>query len=136
VLPVTPEDTGFPHAQSVVRTLTQSLEPGGRDSQLRDWISSLEAGATGARRFGELARGHWDIENGSHRQRDTLWREDHQRMKHHGRAHILATLRQLALWLHRNVTSPSQDSRTSHQIQRFSHSPAAALPLITNDPRE
>ncbi|MCX6857331.1 MAG: hypothetical protein NTV80_20775 [Verrucomicrobia bacterium] len=39
-----------------MRTLTQSLEEDGREWQTRDWISSLEAPATGAQRFGELAQ--------------------------------------------------------------------------------
>lgn len=137
MLPTTAEATGFPHAKSIVRTLTESLEEaGGREPQLRDWISSLEAEATGAQRFGGLARGHWNIENGSHRQRDTLWREDHQRMKHHGRAHILASLRQLALWLHSSGRVQPKAIRTSHQIKRLSHAPSKAMPLLINDPRE
>ena len=136
MLPTTAEATGLPHAKSIVRTLTQSLEQDGREPQTRDWISSLEAPATSAQRFGELARGHWDIENGSHRQRDTLWREDHQRMKHHGRAHILASLRQLALWLHSPGRVQAKVLRISHEIKRLSHAPSKALPLIINDPRE
>ena len=136
MLPTTAEATGFPHAKSIVRTLTESQEEGVRESQMRDWISSLEAKANGAQRFGELARGHWNIENGSHRQRDTLWREDHQRMKHHGRAHILASLRQLALWLHSSGKILPKAIRTSHQIKRLSHAPGKAIPLIINDPRE
>ena len=136
MLPTTAEATGFPYAKSIVRTLTESLEEDGREPQLRDWISSLEAEATGAQRFGGLARGHWNIENGSHRQRDTLWREDHQRMKHHGRAHILASLRQLALWLHSSGKVQPKAMRTSHQIKRLSHAPGTAMPLIINDPRE
>ena len=136
MLPATAEATGFPHARSVVRTLTESLEPDGREPQAREWISSLEAAETGARRFAGLARGHWNIENGSHRQRDTLWREDHQRMKHHGRAHILATLRQLALWMHTRGGILPADIPASHRMKRFSHSPRLAIPLITKDPRE
>lgn len=130
-----------------MRTLTESLDPGDqRGKQTRDWISSLDAAETGARRFAELARRQWNIENGSHRQRDTLWREDHQRMKHHGRAHILATLRQAALCLHSSARTrpgtgnrparPGQSARISHQAQRLSHAPATAIPLITKDPRE
>ncbi|MFN0078110.1 MAG: hypothetical protein ACKVY0_16765 [Prosthecobacter sp.] len=119
-----------------MRTLTESLEEDGREPQRRDWISSLEADATGAQRFGALARGHWTIENGSHRQRDTLWREDHQCMKHHGRAHILASLRQLALCLHRSGKVQPKAMRTSHQIKRLSHAPGTAMPLKIINPRE
>lgn len=142
MLTTSAEETGFPHAQSLIRTRTESLEEGGRESQTREWISSLDPQETSAQRYGELVRGHWGIENGSHRQRDTLWREDHQRMKHHGRAHILASIRQLALWLHHTLkqskgTKPTKRAKpTSHQTQRLSHNPASALHLLLRDPRE
>jgi len=144
VLPADAENTGFPHARSVVRSLTEALDADGpREPQTREWISSLDPVETRAQRFAQLVRGQWNIENGTHRQRDVLWREDHQRMKNHTRAHILASLRQVALWQHvrlsrsRSTSKPgAAPARISHSIQRLSHNPAAAFPLILNDPRE
>ena len=84
VLPVSAESTGFPFAKSIIKARTVDLEDKSQ-SLTRYFISSLEASAPGAKRFAELVRGHWNIENGSHRQRDTLWRA---RMK--GRRTIVA----------------------------------------------
>jgi predicted transposase YbfD/YdcC len=139
VLPTTAEISGMPFAQSLVRTRTESLEEGGRESQTRHWISSLEIEETGARRFGQLTRGHWNIENGSHRQRDVLWREDHHHFQHHGRAWVMASLRQLALWMHSTTLRRSQGDKPrpiSHQIHALKHAPADAIPLLTRDCRE
>jgi hypothetical protein len=143
VLPTSAESSSFPFAQSIVRSRTTSLDKEMRESQTREWISSVKSAEALPERFGRLVRGHWGIENGNHYRRDTLWREDHQRMKHHGRAHVLAILRELALWMHCGgavtrlcsgafgVSSP-----TSHQAKRFSHRAGAAIPLIRKDPRE
>ena len=147
MLPVDAEGTGFPFARSVVRSLTEPLDPESereREPQTREWISSLDPVATCARRYGELVRGQWNIENGTHRQRDVLWRDDHQRMKNHTRAHILASLRQVALCQHVRLSKAGSATskprgtppRISHSIQRLSHNPAAAFPLILKDPRE
>jgi hypothetical protein len=147
VLPADAEQTGFPFAHSVVRTLTEALDPADDRQlpQLREWISSLDAVEASSRRIGQLVRGHWNIENGTHRSRDVQWREDHQRMRHHGRAHVLASLRQLALWLHTAVSRGAlgrscrpgiRPGPVSHQLKRVSHAPKAAFPLILRDPRE
>jgi hypothetical protein len=145
VLPADAESTGFPHARSIVRSLTEPLDPQSeREPQTREWISSLDPAETGAQRYGQLVRGQWNIENGTHRQRDVLWREDHQRMKNHTRAHILASLRQVALCQHVKLSRAESakskpratPARISHSIQRLRHNPAAAFPLILKDTRE
>lgn len=123
--------------------MTQSLEQGpeARESQTRYWISSLSPEETSAERMGRSVRDQWNIENGSHRQRDTLWREDAQRFKHHGRAHVLASLRQVMLWVLTTAVSstPSGKGRpipTSHKIHRFTFNLASAIPYLTKDCRE
>jgi predicted transposase YbfD/YdcC len=124
----------MPHAQSIICTQTEVLDEDGRETQTRYWISSLPP-ETGAKRFGELARGHWNIENGSHRQRDVLWREDHQRFKTHRRAHVMATLRQSILCLHSREAQKRQErsgrvSRISHQARLFNYDLDAAIALL------
>lgn len=146
MLPVTAESSRFPHPRSVVRSLTEPLDDNSdRPAQWRHWISSLGSEDTSAERFGRLVREHWSIENGSHRTRDVLWREDHQRFKHHGRAHVLASIRQVALWLHRGIQSGTirnlarpniPPGPISRQAKQLSHNAQAAFPLILNDPRE
>ena len=64
-------------------------------------------------------RGHWNIENGSHWQRDTLWREDQHQMRSHTRAHIMSSLRQVALHEHSTGAAHATKPRPiSHRAQR------------------
>jgi hypothetical protein len=125
----------MPYAQSMICTQTLNLEgPEPQVGLMRDWISNLPA-STGAQRFAELARGHWDIENGSHRQRDVLWGEDRQLCKNHNRAHVLATLRQVALCLHhtevpQRLTHGRKRLPISHQAQILSRSQDKGISLI------
>jgi len=108
VLPAEAEETGIPFARSLIRARTEHLDKDSAAPTERYYVSSLCPSHTEAQRYGELVRGHWNIENGSHWQRDKLWREDAHLMRSHRRAHILSTLRQLALHLHslRNLHSP------------------------------
>jgi predicted transposase YbfD/YdcC len=139
VLPTTPEESGFPHAQSIVRTTTTYWGKGNPKlrEETREWISSLSVEEASAQRFGELVRGHWDIENGSHRQRDVLWGEDRQRMKNHTRAHVLATLRQIGLHINRRQQQERQHrtqkpQAISQQVQSTQRNLARAITLIIN----
>jgi len=120
VLPTSPGESGFPHVQSLVRSTTRYWDKGKEKpkEETREWLSSLDAEQTSAQRYGELVRGHWDIENGSHRQRDMLWGEDRQRMKSHTRAHVLATLRQVALCI--NVDQQQQRAQKTQRKQPMS----------------
>ncbi len=109
--------------------------------ETREWISSLSPAQASAKRFGALVRGHWDIENGSHRQRDVLWGEDRQRMKNHTRAHILAMLRQVALFMNsKEQRKRQQDTQKklamSQQMQRLQRNLAHSLHKITKPYRE
>lgn len=143
VLPTSPEESGFPHAQSIVRTTTTYWGKGNQKlkEETREWISSLSVEETSAQRFGEIVRGHWDIENGSHRQRDVLWGEDRQRMKNHTRAHVLATLRQIGLMMNRREQQ-AQHQRTqkkrpmSQQVQSTQRNLNPAISTIINPWRE
>ena len=101
------EETGIPFARSIIRAQTEHQHIKGGEPTERYFISSLPPGEVSAQRYGELVRGHWNIENGSHWQRDKLWREDGHLMRGHARAHILSTLRQVALHHHsmRNLRS-------------------------------
>jgi len=131
---VSAEETGMPFAQSIVKTETMCLKDKTK-TNTRYYISSLEASAASVKRLGELVRGHWNIENGSHRQRDTLWREDAQPMRGHHRAHVMASLRQVALGLLNGAMhAPTENLKkccTSHQIQLLNHDKSAAIAYIT-----
>ena len=91
VLPATAEETGIPFARSLIRAQTEHQHLAGSVPTERHFISSHSPEETSAARYAEIVRAHWNIENGSHWQRDTLWREDQHQMRGHTRAHILAT---------------------------------------------
>lgn len=143
VLPTSPAESGFPHAQSIVRTTTTYWGKGKQKlkEETREWLSSLSTEETTSERFGELVRGHWNIENGSHRQRDVLWGEDRQRMKNHTRAHVLATLRQLGLFMNRK-RQQARKQRTqkkqamSQQVQNTQRNLNPAIEMIIKALRE
>lgn len=119
MLPASAEETGIPFARSIIRAQTEHQHIKGSAPTERYFISSHSPEETSAQRYAEIVRAHWNIENGSHWQRDTLWREDQHQMRGHTRAHILSTLRQAAL----NHHSTAEDTTTkpspiSHRAQR------------------
>lgn len=119
MLPASAEETGIPFARSLIRAQTEHRHQAGSAPTERYFISSHSVEETRAQRFAGIVRAHWNIENGSHWQRDTLWREDAHPMRGHTRAHILSTLRQVALHQHSNAnasaTKPSPISRRAQQ---------------------
>lgn len=138
MLPVDAEETGFPFARSIIKTRTENLkEPGARPAE-RYFISSHSVEETSAQRFGQLTRGHWNIENGSHWQRDTLWGEDGHLMRQHRGAHILSTLRQLALCLHtlEAAAEAKKPQRIKHRAHGTRYNLTPAIRLINSPLRE
>jgi predicted transposase YbfD/YdcC len=87
-------------------------------------------------RFASCVRSHWNIENGSHWQRDKLWREDGHLMRDHNRAHILSSLRQLALHLLTLRIRDSKDRRMSRATATMRDLKPLALALIKQPYRE
>jgi predicted transposase YbfD/YdcC len=72
-------------------------------------------------------RRHWDIENLTHRSRDTVWHEDdHQAYAGNG-LQTMATLRNLALGLF----STHGITKIKQTVQAIGRNPPRALPLIT-----
>jgi predicted transposase YbfD/YdcC len=142
VLPTTPEQSGFPHAQSIVQSVTHHYGKGKKRNHIvktdtREWVSSLSVEQTSAARYAQLIRGHWDIENGSHRQRDMLLAEDKQRMRNHNRAHVLATLRQISLWFNKRQQEQERQAgkrkkAMSQQVQSTQRNPDHAIRMIIN----
>jgi len=138
VLPVSAEQSGFPFARSMIKAQTDHLHQPGSEPTVRYLISSLSLEQTSAQRFAQLTRGHWNIENGSHWQRDTLWREDSHLMRQHRGAHILSSLRQLALCLHslRRGNHTKTKLRIKHCTQKTAYNLTGAIKIITHPLRE
>jgi hypothetical protein len=70
-----------------------------------------------------------------------LWGEDRQRMKSHTRAHVLATLRQLGLFMNRKQQQKQQASTQkkpsmSQQVLRTQRNLTPAIQMITTPFRE
>ena len=129
--PVSAEETGIPFARSIIRAQTQHQHLPGSDPTERYFISSHTPEETSAARYAQIVRAHWNIENGSHWQRDTLWREDAHQMRSHTRSHIMSTLRQVALNHHSTAQeSTTKPSPISHRTQRAALQLAQTLKLL------
>jgi len=60
-------------------------------------ITSLEASRANPARLLEASRGHWSIENRLHYVRDVTFDEDRSRVRRGAGAHIMASIRNLAI---------------------------------------
>ena len=129
------EETCYPFANSILEARTEHLhKEEGSEPVVRYFISSLSVEDTTPERFAQLVRAHWNIENGSHWQRDKLWREDDHTMRQHRGAHILSTLRQASLCIHN--AGRARPRCISHRTQRATHCLPSAIALIITVRRE
>ena len=126
----------YPHARCIIRARTVNLDKPLVEAVTRFFVSSLDAHAIPASLFASRVRGHWNIENGSHWMRDVLWREDGHLMRHHGRAHILSSLRQLALFLLTLAKPDSSDATIARESRKILHDKARGLALLNRPLRE
>jgi len=102
---------------------------------VRYFITSLALDEAGPERIAAHVRGHWNIENGSHWQRDNLWREDGHLMRQHCGAHILSSLRQVALCQHSTRKPPRPDvCRISHRTQYAAYNLTHAISMLRHPP--
>jgi hypothetical protein len=62
-------------------------------------LTSLSPQKADPRRLLTLNRGHWVVENGLHWVRDVVFDEDHCRIRRGAGAHVMASLRNLAISL-------------------------------------
>jgi predicted transposase YbfD/YdcC len=93
-------------------------------------ISSLPVGESDARRFLELVRGHWGIENRLHGVRDVTLGEDGCHVRSGSAPEVLAALRNAAVHLLEGVDAPSKAAALRH----FAIAPREAFALLTNSP--
>ncbi len=93
-------------------------------------ISSLPVGAADARRFLELVRGHWGIENRLHGVRDVTLGEDGCHVRSGTAPQVLAALRNAVVHLLEGVEATSKAAALRH----FAIVPREAFALLTNSP--
>lgn len=89
-------------------------------------ITSLDRNQTTAERLLEWTRSHWGIENELHYPRDETFGEDRCRVRRGNAPRVLASLRNVAVYLLRNTDHPSVPAAT-REMAAF---PDRALDLI------
>ena len=98
-------------AQSIIKITYVRYDGKKETEEIRYYISSLKVSA---KRFGEIIRRHWSIENQLHWVLDVVFREDESRMKGNA-AQNMAWMRKMALALLKRL--PGKDSlRTKRQM--------------------
>jgi predicted transposase YbfD/YdcC len=91
-------------------------------------ISSLPVGVADARRFHELVRGHWGIENRLHGVRDVTLGEDGCHVRSGAAPEVLAALRNVVVHLLAGVDAVSHAAA----LRRFAIVPREAFALLTS----
>lgn len=91
----------FPGAAQVFRIRRDTFDHLGNrlTKEVVHGVTSLDTGQATAGQIAALIRKHWGIENRSHWVRDVVYREDDQHAYAGTGAHVMATLRNLALGL-------------------------------------
>lgn len=116
---------GFPHAAQTVR-LTRDRHNHATGEKTREHvfvITSLPPAEASAKEIAAYIRGHWGIENRLHWVRDTAYGEDASQIRAGNSAHVMASLRNLAISIHRlagatNITAALRAAMRDPRIAR------------------
>ena len=94
---------GFPHAKQTMRLTRDRLDhKTGETSREHVFvITSLPADKASPEQLADYIRGHWGIENRLHWVRDVTFDEDRSQVRAGNAAHVMASLRNLAISIHR-----------------------------------
>ena len=121
--------SGWPQVAQAFRLVRERTEDGATAVEVVYGISSAgQLVADGARRLG-LTREHWGIENGLHHTRDETFREDRCRVRWGNAPRVLASLRNVAVYLLRNADHASVPAAT----REMAAVPERALDLLTDN---
>ena len=98
----------FPHARQAVQIIRRTRPVSGRTGRKGRWhtetvyaITDLDPQQARPDELAAWIRGHWQIENGLHWVRDMTFSEDASRIRTGAAPQVMATLRNLAISLHR-----------------------------------
>ena len=93
----------FPHVKQTMRLTRDRLDHRTGDSTREHVfvITSLPADQVSPAQLADYVRGHWGIENRLHWVRDVTFDEDRSQVRAGNAAHVMATLRNLAISVHR-----------------------------------
>ena len=121
--------SGWPGVAQVFRLERRRKVKGNVEVEVVYGITSLSTLAADAQMLLEYTRGHWGIENGLHHIRDVTLGEDRCRVRRGRAPRVLASLRNVAVYLLRHADYPSAAAATRAMVAR----PELALALL-NDP--
>lgn len=115
----------FPYAAQTIR-LTRDRhdhKTGQKTRELVFAITSLPASQASAEDLARYIRGHWGIENRLHWVRDVTYSEDASQVRTGHASHVMATVRNLAISLHRltgatNIAKALRTAMRNPQIAR------------------
>jgi predicted transposase YbfD/YdcC len=124
---------GFPHACLAIQITRRrrALTGNKRHTETVYAITDLSYDQISAQQLAGILRSHWTIENRLHWIRDVVFAEDLSQIRTgHGPA-VMATLRNLAISIHRRAGATNIAAATRH----VSRHPSRVLPLLTQDPQ-
>lgn len=95
----------FPHATQAMQITRKSRSLGSTRWHLETVhaLTSLPTHLADPRELGLWIQGHWGIENGLHWRRDVTWMEDRSQVRVGNAPHVMATLRNIAITLLKNL---------------------------------
>lgn len=120
----------WPAVGQAFRVVRARTERGVTTVEVVDGITSLTRDRADAERRLALTRAHWGIENGLHHTRDETFREDRCRVRRGHAPRVLASLRNVAVYLLRGTDHPSVAAATRTMSAR----PDLALGLLDHQP--
>jgi predicted transposase YbfD/YdcC len=113
----------FPHATQTIR-LTRDRQHLGTGETSREHvyaITSLPTSDASPKRLHELIRGHWTIENRLHWVRDVTYDEDRSQIRTGNGPRLMATLRNLAITIHRLAGAKNIAKATRNAMRNPQH---------------
>lgn len=132
---VKPGELPFPHVAQVARIERRREFTDGRIEEETVFVlSSRAVGQLDAAGLGKALRAHWSIENALHHRRDRTYDEDRHQVVRHGTAHVMASMRNLAIAVrkHQEGRCQRKRDRTLPQMhRRFAAKPHLAIALLT-----
>lgn len=104
--------SGFPSAQQILligrrRSALDGTPLGEREIEFSFAITSVPTAMMTAAELAAAVRGHWGIENRAHWVRDVTFDEDRSRIRTGSGPRVMATLRNLAISVHRLAGAPN-----------------------------
>jgi predicted transposase YbfD/YdcC len=120
---------GFPHARLAIRLTRRrrSRTSGKFHTETVYAVTDLSWGEIRAEQLAQVIRRHWSIENRLHWIRDVVFDEDHSQIRTAAGPAVMATLRNLAISVHRLAGA----TNIAAACRRVGRHPNRVLPLLT-----